>query len=168
MTISQDLVADFEREAAHTRTLLEAVPEDKLAWQPHEKSMSLAQLAGHIAEMPVWLGSILEGDELDFEAMMGDYSPFVPESRSELLDALAKNQALFAPALAGKDDGFLRAKWTMRKGPKVLLRSPRVDVIRDILLHHLAHHRGQLTVYLRLLDVSVPPTYGSTADVNTF
>lgn len=168
MSISQDLTADFEREAVLTRKLLEVVPEDQLAWKPHEKSMSLAQLTGHIAEMPTWLGAVVDGDELDFESIMGDYKPFVPATRSELLEILEKNLQLIAPTLAGKDDAFLREEWIMRKGPKILLQSPRNQAIRDILLHHLAHHRGQLTVYLRLLDVPVPPTYGGTADVDTF
>lgn len=165
-TISQALVHDFDKEAAFTTTMLEAVPAEKLDWRPHEKSMTLGELAGHLAEMPNWLGACLE-EGMDFAAM-GDYRPYVPADKKELLAKWGENRATFAPQLDGKDDPFLRETWTMRMGDKVLMQCPRADVIRDILIHHTAHHRGQLSVYLRLLDVPVPSTYGPTADHPSF
>jgi len=162
MTIADDLTADFQRELPHTRKLLAAVPEAELGWRPHEQSWTLAQLAGHIAESPAWLSSIFE-DEMDF-ARMQDYAPFVPETKAELLETAERNAGTFAPALEGREDAFLRADWTMRMGDQVILQAPRAQVIRDILIHHLVHHRGQLTVYLRLLGVPVPATYGNSAD----
>jgi len=162
VNIADSIVADFERDAALSRTLLEAVPEDQLDWKPHDKSRTLGELAGHIAECPTWTGAMLE-ESMDF-AQMGDYQPYVPGSKRELLDTLEQNRAGFAPVLAGKSDEFMRATWTMKMGDQVLLEQPRADVIREIVIGHNAHHRGQLTVYLRLLDVEVPKTFGPTAD----
>jgi uncharacterized damage-inducible protein DinB len=167
MSLSQRLITDIESENENTRKLLGVVPQPKLDWKPHERSMTLGQLAGHIAEMPTWLGAMLE-DELDFAAMAGSYKPFVPRTREELLSTFESNSRSVRPALNGKDDAFMRGTWTMRKGKEVLMQAPRADVIRQTMLHHLAHHRGQLTVYLRLLDVPVPGTYGPTADFPNF
>jgi len=161
-TIAESLVTDFEAEAQNTEKLLATVPDGRFDWKPHEKSMSLGQLAGHLAEIPTWLGVCLE-DGMDFDAM-ADYQPFLPGTRREVLDAWARNRASFGPLLEGKDDAFLRGGWTMRKGDQVLMQSTRAQVVREILIHHACHHRGQLTVYLRLLGVPVPSTYGGTAD----
>jgi len=162
MTLSAALIRDLEVEAKHTRAVLSAVPEDRLDWKPHPSSMSLAALAGHLAETPSWIGSMLE-DEMDFAAM-GDYRPFVPATRGELLDRLETDLGKGLEGLRGKTDAQLEATWTMRAGPKVLMQSPKHEAIRSIAIHHWIHHRGQLTVYLRLLGVPVPPTYGPTAD----
>ena len=162
MSISQRITSDFEAEAAFTRAMLEAVPGDKLDWRPHDKSWTLGELAGHLAENPNWLGAMLE-DEMDF-AEMGDYEPFVPASKDELLQEFEKSAAVVGPVLDGKDDDFMATTWTMKMAGKVVMEQPKRDVIRQILLHHWAHHRGQLSVYLRLLDVPVPATFGGTAD----
>ena len=162
MSLAEQITADFAAEAAHTRAMLDALPADRLAWKPHDKSMSAGQLAGHLAEMPDWLGAILE-DEMDFAAM-GDYQPFVPASKAELLERFERGEGQVASALDGRDDAFLATTWRMKMGDKVLMEAPKGDVIRQILLHHGAHHRGQLSVYLRLMDVPVPRTYGPTAD----
>ena len=167
-TIAAGLVRDFEAELPKTRALLEVVPEEHLDWKPHEKSMTLRQLAAHIAEAPTWLPSMIEGDEMDFEGMADSYAPFSPKSTGELLEAFEANAKSFRSAIEGLDDAFLSRDWTMRKGAEVLMSDPRDRVIRTILIHHLAHHRGQLTVYLRLLNVAVPATYGSTADHSVF
>lgn len=166
MTIADDLRGDFRREHAYTEKLLAAVPEDKLGWKPHDKSWDLATLAGHLAECPTWLSSMLE-DGMDF-ADMGDYRPFVPESKAQLIETYAENAKLVETHLKGVSDDHLRGTWTMKKGEQVLLQQPRAEVIRDILMLHQAHHRGQLTVYLRLLDVPVPGTYGGSADEPMF
>jgi uncharacterized damage-inducible protein DinB len=167
MTHASNLIADYDVEVGFTRTLLQAVPEGRMDWKPHEKSMSLGELTGHLAEMPVWVGSMME-PELDFAAMMSDYKPLVPASREEMAKVFEANLPLVAEHLADKDDAFLEETWTMRKGDQVLMQSPRKDVLRSIIIHHAAHHRGQLTVYLRLMGVPVPPTYGGTADVPMF
>lgn len=163
MTTSQALIQDFESESANSRKMLERVPAEHFGWKPHEKSMTLGQLAGHIAEMPTWAPSVFE-DELDFAEIMGDYEPFVPETPEELLTVFDSNRATFSPLLEDKDDDVLATTWTMRMGDKVLMQKSRADVLREILIHHAAHHRGQLSVYLRMLDVPVPATYGGTAD----
>jgi len=167
-SIQSTLVRDFTAESAKTRALLAAVPEAQLAWKPHEKSMSLGQLVGHLAETPTWLHAIVEGDEMDFEGMEESYQPFVPSSATELMQTFEKNVEQFLATMAEQEDAFLEQEWTMRKGAKVLMQQPREEVVRSIMLHHVAHHRGQLTVYLRLLGVPVPATYGSTADVQMF
>jgi uncharacterized damage-inducible protein DinB len=164
MNIAESIVADFDVEAGFSKKLLEAVPEDKLDWRPHEKSWSLGQLAGHIAEAPMWMSSML-GDEFNMDDLADEgYQPFVPTSKAELLEALEKNCDAFRADLEGRDDAFMTAIWRMIVGGKEVMASPRAAVVRSIMLHHVAHHRGQLTVYLRLLDVPVPGTYGGTAD----
>lgn len=162
MSIASDLIADFAREDVYTKKVLAAVPAASFSWKPHEKSWSLAQLAGHIAENPAWLDSMF-GEEMDF-AQMTDYVPYVPETKEQLVETYTKNAAAFGEQLKDKSDDFLRAEWTMRMGEKVILKEPRAAVIREIMIHHAVHHRGQLTVYLRLLDVPVPGTYGGSAD----
>jgi uncharacterized damage-inducible protein DinB len=162
MTLSEALLGDFQYEAANTRKVLEAVPADRWDWKPHDKSMSLAQLAGHIAENPGWVDSMM-ADELDFGAM-GDWKPFLPASRDELLSTWDKGVAHFTEQITGKDDAFMSGTWTMRQGEKVLMAMPRHVAIRGMALHHVLHHRGQLTVYLRLLEVPVPSTFGPSAD----
>ncbi len=166
-SLSAALIRDFENETALTRRLCETAPEDRYDWKPHEKSMTLGALVGHLAEAASWLDSITEGDSMDF-AQLTDYQPFVPTSKTELLATLDENAANFRKLLDGRSDEELRSVWTMRMGDKVLMQQPREEIVRSILIHHVAHHRGQLTVYLRMLDVPVPATYGSTADETTF
>ena len=122
MSLSQQIVADFEEEATHTRKVLEAVPGDRLDWKPHEKSMSLGQLAGHIAETPSWLAAMLE-DEMDFASMPADYKPFVPTSPGELAQTFETNACELAKSLADRDDAFMQATWTMKKGDQVITTS---------------------------------------------
>ncbi|MFQ5747655.1 MAG: DinB family protein [Gemmatimonadota bacterium] len=167
MTIGEALIGDFRNEAEMTRRVLASVPEDRLDWQPHEKSMSLGQLVGHVAETPGWVHAML-ADELDFDAGGSDYQPFVAEDRAGLLEAHDANAAGFEAALEGRDDDFFRATWTMRRGDTVLMSMVRGWAIRSTCIHHLVHHRGQLTVYLRMLGVPVPQTYGPTADFPDF
>ena len=162
-SIAQSLIADMKQEAAFSRAVLGAVPAEKFDWQPHEKSMSLGALASHIAETPNWLGSMMQ-DVFDFETAMADYRPFAAADREELLAALDENLATALALLEDKDDEFMTGVWRGVKGDKELMVGPRAAMARSILVHHVAHHRGQLTVYLRLLGVPVPPTYGPTAD----
>ncbi len=164
MPISDTLIADFKSEASNTKRVLESFPEGRSDWKPHAKSMSLGRLAGHIAELPSLVHSVMEGEELDFAASAGEYTPFVAASRTELLQIFQKNVDRFETALSGQTDEFLSKNWTLRYGPNVLMSMPRHLAIRTTAIHHVIHHRGQFSVYLRLLDVAVPPTYGPTAD----
>ena len=164
MSIATDLLADFDKEIANTRRMLEAIPDGRWDWKPHAKSMALGQLAGHVAEMLGWTEGMLGGD-LDFAALGSSYRPFVATGRKELMETFEKGAARLLAALSGRSDAALRETWTMRKGPQVLMSMPRHAAVRANGLHHVIHHRGQLTVYLRLLGVPVPPTYGPTADM---
>jgi uncharacterized damage-inducible protein DinB len=166
MSLASVLVDHFTEEAGHSRTVLAATPQDMLAWSPHERSMTLAQLTGHIAEMPAWCHGILEGD-LDFLAN-GDYTPYVPETKADLLETFDRNVAGFQETLDGRDDELMLTMWTMRAGDKVLMSAARHAALRQVAVNHVIHHRGQLSVYLRLLGVAVPSTYGPTADTPGF
>ncbi len=163
MSNRETLVKDLKGETAVTRKVLEAIPEERMAWKPHEKSMALGQLAGHLAETPTWALSMLKED-LDFAAMPEDYQPFVPTTSAELLEAYDRNWAALNEAVASTDDAALEETWTMRAGDKVLMQDPRHAAIRGFAINHTVHHRGQLTVYLRLLEIPVPSTYGPSAD----
>lgn len=167
MSIAEVLTADYQEEAAKSRTVLGAVPEEKYGWKPHEKSMSLGELASHIAETASWHQSMLV-DVFDFDAMMADYKPFVAGDRAELLAGFDANSSAFVEAIAGKDDAFMDATWTALAGGKEMMSGARHRMMRSFLINHVIHHRGQLTVYLRLLDVPVPPTFGPTADQKEF
>jgi uncharacterized damage-inducible protein DinB len=165
MSIAEGVVRDFNLETEFSRRLLEAVPADKLDWQPHEESMTLGQLAGHVAEAPSWVFAM---GELSFDMADagdgGEYVPFVPSNSGELMSTFEENAKGFGGFLAERDDEFMNETWTMSAGGKEILSLPRDAAIRSILIHHISHHRGQLTVYLRMLGVAVPPTYGPTAD----
>jgi uncharacterized damage-inducible protein DinB len=163
MSIADALVADFLEEAENTRKVLAAVPENRLDWKPHAKSMPLGRLAGHIAETPGWTPSMMN-DELDFASSGAEWKPFLPAKSSELLERFEREVQAFPRVITGKTDEFLKRTWTMRHGAQVLWQVPRHTALRSTAIHHIVHHRGQLTVYLRLLDVPVPPTYGPTAD----
>jgi uncharacterized damage-inducible protein DinB len=162
MTLADALTFDFADEARRTRAVLEVVPKDRFGWRPHEKSMTLGELAGHLAEMPLWVRLYLsEGMDL---GDLPDREPFLPKTRESLLKTFDENVALFLSTLATMDDEFLEATWTMRSGERVLHEAPRHKSLQRILIHHAIHHRGQLTVYLRLLEVPLPATYGPSAD----
>ena len=167
MTLADNLNLDFADEAKRTRAMLEVVPADRFGWRPHDKSMTLGALAGHLAECPAWVRGFLN-DELDFAKLASDYEPFAPETKDDLLKTCDENTALFHTTLATMSDEFLEEEWVMRAGERVLMKGPRHRAMREILIHHPIHHRGQLTVYLRQLDLPVPPTYGPTADSGGF
>lgn len=162
MPMIDAMVAEVEHEAASTRRLFERIPDDKLDFKPHEKSYSLGHLAGHLAEMFGWGGSVLTSDE--FEWSESEYEPFVPATAAAALSRLDESVAAFKEAAEGVSDEALMQTWTMRSGDHVIMELPRASAIRASILNHFVHHRGQLTVYLRLLDVPLPPIYGPTAD----
>ena len=162
--LTRALAAELQHEAAVTRRLLERVPGDKLEWQPHDKSMTLGRLAGHIGELPWWGKSTVEHPEVDLAAVPEDQRGAVAESVEQLLAEFDRNVGDFAAALAATADERLMEPWRLRNGEQVILEMPRIAALRGFIMSHLVHHRGQLTVYLRLLDVPLPQTYGPTAD----
>jgi uncharacterized damage-inducible protein DinB len=165
MSISQMLLPEFDHEMARTRKTLERVPEDKFGWKPHEKSGTLGWLAGHVATLPNLAVKTIGTDQLDFSPPGGPaYQPPKIANRRELLEAFDKSSAEARAALAGASDEHLTKQWSLLMGGQTLFTMPRVAVLRSFVMNHLIHHRAQLTVYLRLLDVPVPALYGPSAD----
>jgi len=162
MSSIDPIIAEIRQEAATTRRMLERVPQGEFAWKPHEKSMALGRLAGHVAELFTFAVPLAAQDELDFAA--GGYSPFNPATASELLARFDGNVAEAVEALGALADETLLSRWRLRRGEQVIFELPRAAAIRSFMLNHIYHHRGQLSVYLRLLDVPLPSVYGPTAD----
>jgi uncharacterized damage-inducible protein DinB len=160
--------AQLEREAAPNRRVLERVPEGKADWKPHDKSMPLGYLAQLVATMPQWIAMEIEQDSLDLKPASGPgYTPPDTSTRAGLLKAFEDSLAGARKALAATDDAHLATRWQLLVTGKVVSEDARHNVIADTFTH-LAHHRGQLSVYLRLLDVPVPSIYGPTADDRVF
>jgi uncharacterized damage-inducible protein DinB len=162
MSICGPLAAELQQEAKTTRRILERVPEASFGWKPHERSMSLGRLAAHVAELPELILPALKQDELDFAS--GDFKPFVPQTTAELLEKFDRNISAAVEALQQQPDERMGDNWKLRSGEHVLFEMPRALVVRFVGLNHVIHHRGQLSVYLRLLDVPVPSIYGPSAD----
>jgi uncharacterized damage-inducible protein DinB len=165
MRLSESMLPEFDQEMAGTRKTLERVPEDKLDWQPHEKSWTMITLATHLANMLNWAATTLKTEELDF-APPGEepYREPVAKSRAELLAKFDAGVAETRAALAAASDEQMLAPWTLLNGGKVFFTMPRIAVLRSFVMNHMIHHRAQLTMYLRLNDVSVPALYGPSAD----
>lgn len=161
MSISETLLPEFDQEMANTRKILDCVPEDKFAWKPHAKSMSMDRLASHLAEMPTWGAMIINQDKLD---MTPGTKPFVAANKAELLEALDKNVAAARAAIAGASDEHLGKIWTFSFAGHTIFALPRIAALRSMVMSHIIHHRGQLSVYLRLNDVPIPGMYGPSAD----
>ncbi len=155
------LLAEFHHEAHTTRRLLERLPDDKLGWKPHEKSMTLGKLATHLAEIPAFFTSILDAESTS--AGGGAARP-AAASREEILAAFEHATATFAATLGERTDAQMLERWRFVRGEQVIVELPRVAAVRALVLSHSIHHRGQLSVYLRLLDIPVPRIYGPSAD----
>ena len=166
MRIADSFVDELTVEAATTKRVLERVPEARLEWPPHPKSMSLGQLALHVATLPSVVAQFLSGDALDFDLVPKD--PPTAASQAELLAAFASSTEQARSYLADLSDERAMATWRLVAGERHLLAAPRAAMLRSLLFNHWYHHRGQLVVYLRLLDVPVPSVYGPTADENPF
>lgn len=165
MSIAQGMLPEFDHEMASTRKMLEVVPEGRNDWKPHDKSMTLGRLAGHVAELPGWGLTTLEQTELDFAPVGGPaWKPAVFTTRAETLKAFDKGVAATRAALAKASDTDLMVIWTLKSGGNTLLSMPRIAVIRSFMMNHIVHHRAQLGVYLRLNDVAIPGPYGPSAD----
>jgi uncharacterized damage-inducible protein DinB len=164
--MTKTMLNELQQEAAATKRLLERVPGDKLSWTPHPKSMSLGQLALHVAQIPGDLSRLARLDE--FDAADANFDPPVPASREEILSALDGSISAAAEYLEGLTTDAARAGWRLTLRGNEVFTMPRAAVLRSLLLNHWYHHRGQLSVYPRLLDVPIPVIYGRSADENPF
>ena len=160
--IALSLIAEMEHVAATSRKCLERVPADKFDWKPHEKSMSFGRLASHVAEMFGWTPPTMLHPELDFAKM--DFKPYEPVTTADLVEYLDKNVAEAIETLRNCEDAAFMEDWTMRNGETVYMTMPKIAVMRSFVMNHIVHHRGQLSVYLRLNDIPVPSIYGPSAD----
>jgi len=165
MTIGQSMLPEFDQEMKNTRTTLERVPDDKWGWKPHEKSGTVGWLTGHIATLPGWMTMTIQTTELDYAPVDGpQYTPPKIENRKEALAEFDKSAGEARAALAGASDADMMVGWTLLAGGKEIFTMPRIACIRGFVLNHLIHHRAQLGVYFRLMDVAVPGLYGPSAD----
>ena len=165
MKISETLLPEFDQEMATTRRVLERVVEDKLGWKPHEKSMTLARLAGHVAEIPGYGVATIRMDSLDVNPPGGPpHEGLVGTSRAQLLAAFDKNVGESRAAIAGASDEAMAKSWSLLAAGHTIFQMPRAAVVRTLVLNHLIHHRGQLSVYLRQTGALVPSIYGPSAD----
>jgi uncharacterized damage-inducible protein DinB len=162
MTFKEAFLFEVKAESAKTKKLLKVVPEKHFDWKPHEKSFPLSRLASHVAEIFGWIKFILESDVLDFAKM--DYKPPVISENSDLIKILDENTKKAISALENSETEDFDKTWTMRSGEQIFFTRCKLEVMRDFALNHLYHHRGQLTVYLRLLNIPLSGIYGPTAD----
>ena len=164
MAIKDALLPEFDHEMGTTRRLLERVPEADLKWKPHEKSFSLGQLAGHVANIPTWVTSTADHTVFDL-ATIGDAArPKEPTSVRELLASFDGNVQNARKKIDELTDGAMLSPWTLKHGGHEIFTMPKAAVLRSFVMNHIIHHRGQLSVYLRLRNVPLPSMYGPTAD----
>ncbi len=164
MSVNAPFVQELEQEAQATRRVLERVPAGQLGWKPHEKSMSLGQLALHVASLPGNVSEILR--ETPYQ--VPEFNQAAAGDVAELLPTLDESVSKAKSALEGWDEAAMGAPWTLQDGDRELMSVPRGALVRSLMLNHWYHHRGQLGVYLRLLNVPVPAVYGPSADENPF
>jgi uncharacterized damage-inducible protein DinB len=160
------ILQEFREEAVITKRVLDRVPGDKLAWKPHEKSMTLGQLAGHIAAIPGRISRLAQQDS--FDVLKGSFVPPQPSSVQEIQATLDQGVRDVEQILQGFTEEQLAGTFCLMKGGREIFRQPRAAIVRTIMLNHWYHHRGQLSVYLRLLDVPLPVIYGRSADTDPF
>ncbi len=166
MAFIDTLLPEFDRETGTTRRLLTRVPDGALGWQPHERSMTLGRLAAHLAHIPTWANHVVGGDSFDIAA--GADTAKDAASVAELLVVFDRNVTAARARIVGRLDGELRVPWTLTRGDQALFTLPKIVVLRYFLFNHLIHHRGQLSVYLRMRDVPIPAIYGPSADEGAF
>jgi uncharacterized damage-inducible protein DinB len=159
------LIGELQHEAATTRKCLERIPAETFGYKPHEKSMTMGRLATHVAEMNGWTIETVTKTELDFAKM--DYKPFEPQTTEELVGFFDKILGEAIEALKNTSDEAMMEDWTLRNGETVYFTMPRIQVLRGMVFNHIVHHRGQLSVYMRLNDIPVPGIYGPSADEGT-
>lgn len=159
MEIQKCLLSELQHEVVLTEEFLKRIPRDRMGWRPHKKSMSIRQLANHLAEIPSWITATMEMDEMD----MAGYKAPNFDSVDEILEVLQNNTSEAEAALK-KPDAEYEKNWKMIQDGKILIDMPKFSVLRMMVLNQLPHHRAQLGVYFRLLDIPVPATYGPSAD----
>ena len=165
MSLSASILPEFDMEMAKTRTTLERVPVEKFDWKPHEKSFSCMEMANHLARLPGWGAATLTTDSMDLDPEKGEYAPPPPVTTpEEVLAVFDQSVAEFRSTLEGSADADLMKPWTLKHGEQELFTMPRIACIRGMILNHMIHHRGQLTIYLRLNDLPIPALYGPSAD----
>jgi uncharacterized damage-inducible protein DinB len=164
MRLSETLLPELDQEMATTRRLLERVPDDSLGWRPHDKSMTLGRLGTHVAELPGFVAMILGGSEFDLTSRTSGYTPKTLDKHQEMLDLFDGNVRSARTAIESAENEALMQPWTLRRGEQVIFTLPRIAALRSMFFSHTIHHRGQLSVYLRLNDVPVPSIYGPSAD----
>ena len=164
MALKDSLLPEYDHEMGTTRRLLERVPEADFAWKPHEKSFALGHLAGHISNIPHWVDIMLDGSSFDVAAAGGDARPTPPASVADLLATFDANVKRARAKLDEQPDPALFAPWSLLSNGQVVFTMPKIAVLRSFVMNHLIHHRGQLSVYLRLRNVPLPSIYGPTAD----
>lgn len=159
MDLQHLLIPEFQYEVTLTEKFIKRIPEDKMEWRPHPKSMSIKELANHLAEIPQWVLAIMEKEELDLQGYKApDY-----KDKEEIVNFL-RNGASSADSALRKPDEAYQELWKLRKGEHTLMEMPKLNVLRTLAFNQLPHHRAQLGVYFRLLDLPVPSTYGPSAD----
>ena len=170
MALRDSILPEFDHEMAVTRKTLERVPEDRRDWKPHDKSMTMGRLAGHLAELPGFVTMCLQQDSFNVRPPGGGPSrqPLVMTSREQLLKDFDNNVAGLRHTLSDASDESLMKSWSLLAGDKTIFTAPRIGVLRSFCLNHVIHHRAQLGVYLRLNNLPVPSVYGPSADENPF
>lgn len=162
MAINQAFLGELDHEARTTRKVLERVPTEKFGWRPHEKSMTMGELAAHVADMYTWYSGTLDADEIDFAA---GYKVPSPATTEELLEMFDQNVLAATDSIKRAEaDEVFRKNWKLRSGEHIFFELPKASVLRTMVANHIIHHRGQLAVYLRLNDIPVPAIYGPSAD----
>jgi uncharacterized damage-inducible protein DinB len=164
MGIAEALLPEFDREMSVTRRLLERVPDGQFDWKPHERCMLLGRLAEHLAEMPGWIVETITKDKTDAASGTTPVDHPAPRTRDEVLALFDRNVKAGRAALAGRTDAELMAPWTLNVQGKTLFTMPKATALRGFVMNHIIHHRGQLSVYLRLQNVSLPSMYGPSGD----
>ena len=163
MPLIDALLPEFDREMGQTRKVLDRVPDDQFAWRPHPTSMTLGRLAEHLAEMPLWATTTMAQGGIDMMTPRpAEYQS--PANRAEVLAIFDANLKAARANVAGKTDGEFDAPWTLKAGGKEVFTMPKASVMRAFVINHMVHHRGQMTVYLRMLGVPIPSIYGPSGD----
>jgi len=162
MAVKDSIIGELKHESSLTKKMLEIVPLEKKDWKPHEKSMTLGRLATHVAEISHWISRVATLDEFDF--LVQGFSSHTAASQEELMTIFNEKLNKAIVDLQTMDDESFNKIWTIRRGEQVMFTTPKKIAVRGWALNHMIHHRGQLSVYLRLLDVPVPGMYGPSAD----